>query len=386
MIEYALPNSRLGFFDECVNQKFYMRDPCDNTLIKYRDENNVILEDVYGNTNGHQSHVMDISGELTMFCMGGPRSFENNVTLENSPLWSERNLAFDVDVFRDCKYVYGLPLFRFHYEFPTNPSLKGHVVNDPDNWWAIQNHDKDLFEDPDDFGYVATHLTHLPKCIGYDWGNVLSYLLIYDLNISNEVNYHRKQMGLASRSVHANLLRQVKTLLFKFRTDDVAVAQRDCLNDPSVYVVNRKSLLVNKPHIFYNDDLSNVHCLPLQRNSLKWSEGFLGDCMTYLSLCQNEEPVRSVTSDADWAKISIFEDNKKYHSRPPYAMYDSSKSCSWEQGYGFCFYTNSELQGKAAWCLDKMCADRDLPTIHTLKAVRSSKRIAWQSGFEGGVE
>ena len=329
---------------------------------------------------------MNISGELTMFCMGGPRFFENNVALENSPLWSKRNLTFDVHhrhVFRDCKYVHGSPLFRLHYEFPTNPSFKGHVVNDPDNWWAIQNRDEDLFEDLDDFGYIATQLTHLPKCIGYDWGNVLSYLPIYDLNISNEANYHQKRMGLTSRSVHANLLRQVKTLPFKFRTDDVAVAQRDCLNDPSVYVVNRKSLLVNKPHIFYNDDSSNVHCLPLQRNSLKWSKGFLGDCMTHLSSFRYEEPVRSVTLDADRAKISIFEDNGKYHSRPPYATYDSSESHLWEQGYGFYFHTNSKLQGKAAWYLDKMCADQDPPTLHTLKAVRSSKRIAWQSGVEG---
>ena len=36
LIEYALSNSRLGLFDECVTQKFYMRNPCNNTLIKYR--------------------------------------------------------------------------------------------------------------------------------------------------------------------------------------------------------------------------------------------------------------------------------------------------------------------------------------------------------------
>ena len=36
--------------------------------------------------------------------------------------------------------MYGSPLFRVHYEFPTNPSLKGSAVNDPMlNWWDIEN-------------------------------------------------------------------------------------------------------------------------------------------------------------------------------------------------------------------------------------------------------
>ena len=55
----------------------------------------------------------------------------------------------------------------------------------------------------------------------------------------------------------------------------MALAQRDCLNDPSVYVINRKSLMVNKPQVFYNDDSSNLLCAPLCTNSLKWSEAFL---------------------------------------------------------------------------------------------------------------
>ena len=138
-----------------------------------------------------------------------------------------RNLAYDVfhkDVFHDCKYIYGLPLFRIHYEFPTNPSLKENVVNNPDHWWEIDRHDEEIFEDVDEFGYVAMQLTHFPKCIGYDCGNMLSYLPIYDLNISAEVNYHRKQTGLMPRLVHANLLHQARTLPFKFRTDDI-----DCL-------------------------------------------------------------------------------------------------------------------------------------------------------------
>ena len=59
---------------------------------------------------------------------------------------------------------------------------------------------------------------------------------------------------------------------FRCRSDSVALAQRDCLNDPSVYVVNRKSLMVNKTQVNYNNDSSNVLCAPLSVNTLKWSE------------------------------------------------------------------------------------------------------------------
>ena len=128
-------------------------------------------------------------------------------------------------MFKDCKYVYGAPLFSAHYEFPTNLSLRGMVVNDPDNWWDIKERDSDIFEDADEYGYVSTQLTHLPKCLGYNVGNILSYLPIYDLNISNELSYMRKRIELTPRLVHANFLCQSKTLPFKFRTDQVAVAQ-----------------------------------------------------------------------------------------------------------------------------------------------------------------
>ena len=72
-------------------------------------------------------------------------------------------------------------------------------------------------------------------------------------------------------------------------------------------MVNRKSLLVNKPHVFYNDDSSQFHCLPLVRNALKWSEGFLGDCMTFFLPCRYEEPIQSIALNMDWAKLGVFE-------------------------------------------------------------------------------
>ena len=77
-------------------------------------------------------------------------------------------------------------MFRLHYEFPMNPSLKGTVVLDPDGWWENEDRHDDLFEDPNEYGYVSTQLTHLPRCMGYDCGNLLSYLPIYDLQLSDK--------------------------------------------------------------------------------------------------------------------------------------------------------------------------------------------------------
>ena len=228
-LEYSLPNSKWGFFDECVTQRFFDRDLPSGTLIQYCDENNQVLEvDIYAHENSYQCHCIDISGELMTFSIGGPRHFDNNLPLENSPLWEGKNLAHYIhhhDMFRDCKYVYGSPLFRYHCEFPTNPSLKGDVVNNPDNWWEIDNRDSDIFEDADDYGYVAMQLTHLPKCIGYDVGNVLSYLPIYDLNIPHDLQYARKRFELTPHVVFGNFLHQSHSLPFKYRTDQVAVPQ-----------------------------------------------------------------------------------------------------------------------------------------------------------------
>ena len=133
----------------------------------------------------------------------------------------------------------------------------------------------------------------------------------------------RKCTELTPRVTFANFLRQSRTLPFKFRTDQVAVAQRDVLHDPSVYVVNKKSLLVNKPHMFYDDDSSDIHCLPLVRNTLKWSEGFLGDCMTLFLTCRYEEPIRSVALNTDWAKVAVFEQDGLYYRSVAHVTYDS---------------------------------------------------------------
>ena len=122
---------------------------------------------------------MGISGELMTFCVGGPRYLENNVCLENSfhHAPGDRNQARDIHhrcVCRDRKFVYGSPLFRQHYEFPMNPSLKG-SNNEHGPWWDIEDRELDLFEDADEYGYVATQLTHLPRFASYDAGNMISF-------------------------------------------------------------------------------------------------------------------------------------------------------------------------------------------------------------------
>ena len=95
LIEYSPPNSRWGFFDECVTQRSFDDDPGKHgPFVRYRNYNNEILEDIYGNANSFQCHCMDISGELMTFCVGGPRYFENNLPLGNSPLWTGKNMAF----------------------------------------------------------------------------------------------------------------------------------------------------------------------------------------------------------------------------------------------------------------------------------------------------
>ena len=144
--DYIEPNTRNGFFDSCVVQKFYTRDLCPSMLTLYRNDDNTIMEDVYGNLNGYESQCASVSGELMTFCIGGPRYFQNNTLLENSPLWTCLNPANDIhdtDIFRDTKYTYGSPLFRQHYEYPTNPSLNG--VDNDEAWWDIDNRENDCF-------------------------------------------------------------------------------------------------------------------------------------------------------------------------------------------------------------------------------------------------
>ena len=78
---------------------------------------------------------------------------------------------------------------------------------------------------------------------------------------------------------------------YKLRTDMSAIVQREPLNESSVYVVNRRSLIVNKPQVFYNDDSSLVYSAALATNALKWMESVLGDCSRVFSSGELFEPI-----------------------------------------------------------------------------------------------
>ena len=69
---------------------------------------------------------------------------------------------------------------------------------------------------------------------------------------------------ITQRHVYESFFYQTAHNPFRERSDSVALAQRDCLNDPSIYAINRKCLLVNIFQVFYNDDFQIyfvLHCV-----------------------------------------------------------------------------------------------------------------------------
>ena len=291
-IDLALPNSKIGFFDECITQTFHEGNPDSGLFFDLE------LQDIYDEPNSYENSMMSASGELMTISVGGPRFFESNTVMGIFDEWNGVDLAnyeHLIEVYRNCPRVYGSPLFHMHYEYPTNPRMHPDAMEV--EWW-FRNHQSDPFQDADNNGYVATQLSHLPKMMGYDPGNLLSYLPLYNVN-GQEIC---SKSSITSQNVHERFFYETKHKQFKDRLNSVAVAQRDFLNDPSIDVVNRKSLRTNKLQIFYNDDLLNLMCVA---NSLKWSEGFLGDGTMYDFRCKYEIPLRSIAIDFDFPKIAM---------------------------------------------------------------------------------
>ena len=54
-----------------------------------------------------------------------------------------------MEVHHDCSKIYGSPLFRFHYEYPTNPRMLGNLqlMNNMNNWQVLLNRRTDPFQD-----------------------------------------------------------------------------------------------------------------------------------------------------------------------------------------------------------------------------------------------
>ena len=173
--------------------------------------------------------------------------------------------------------------------------------------------------------WLPNYHIYLPHCIGYNCGNLMSYLPVYDVNVNVKCNNKLRQN---SRSVNLTFFREARNKFFNDRSDSVAIAQRDCLNDASVYVINKKSLLINKPQVFYNDDSLDSYCLPLTTNS-QWSESFLGNCMNFDNKCKYEESLWSIALDIDWPKVCLFEKDGLFYSMPLSPISGSSPMMTW---------------------------------------------------------
>ena len=191
-IELALPNSKIVFFYECVIQKFHKGNPDSRLFFDLE------FQDIYNEPNSYENSVMSASGKLMIFSVGGPRFFENKTVMEILDESNGVNLANNehlIEVYHYCLRVYGSPLFCMHYEYPTNPQMCPDMMEG--EWWLC-NHQSDPFQDSDNNGYVATQLSHLPKMMGYDLGNLLSYRPLYNVN-GQEIC---SKNSITSRNVH----------------------------------------------------------------------------------------------------------------------------------------------------------------------------------------
>ena len=290
--EVLLANNKSSFFDECIVQHFHSTTVNAANLCLP----SVTFRDIYDLTNDewnpvtYQHSQMNMSGELMTFAVGGPRFSHNGVlTADNTT-----NNGLVIGVFRDCRHVALAPLFRYHYELPTNPSAK---YIDQHMAWLVQMRNQvlrreDPFQDADEYGYVAMQLTHLPRLMAFDAGNMLTF--------------GEDHTCLSEEAVNRTFLKDLNRE-FRHRTDMSAIVQREPLNEPSVYVVNRRSLLTNKPQVFYNDDSSFVYSTALATNALKWSESVLGDCSEVFSSGELFKPIRTLAlNDVDKVKLCVF--------------------------------------------------------------------------------
>ena len=217
-----LPNSKDCFFDECIVQHFYPFTFYPTMFIGTEPP----FRDVYDFDNHHRTSYqqlqMDVSRELRTFAVGAPRFSSNG------PLTNFDNGNF---VVRDCRHVGLAPLFRYHYEMPTNPNaewIDGNLVNRLLDVWR-PDRKLDVFQDPNAFGYVASQLTHLPLTLGYEFGNVLSF-------DTNELRLQSVSEASCLRDIFEDI-----TKPFNQRRNSVALQQREVIRDDSVYVVNRRS-------------------------------------------------------------------------------------------------------------------------------------------------
>ena len=104
-------------------QRIYLQNPDVNSSRFIRLPN---LDDRYDNEFSYVGRMIELSGELMTFSVGGPLFFKNNTIVECLNQWSEHNLtnidySSVVEIYGNYPKVYGSPLFRRHYENATSP-------------------------------------------------------------------------------------------------------------------------------------------------------------------------------------------------------------------------------------------------------------------------
>ena len=174
-MECALPNSKTGFFYECVTQKFYECNPDKNLFVEDDNvEEDETLEpfDVSGSCMGR---MMELSSELMSFSIGGPRLFINNAiveTLKNG----HKAIMHQIIL---LKYIEIVVEFIGHHGFTV--SMKA-LITQKKSFFNRQQDDQleEMFQDANKYGYVATQMTHLPQLPSYDPGNIMSYVPLYN--------------------------------------------------------------------------------------------------------------------------------------------------------------------------------------------------------------
>ena len=185
---------------------------------------------------------------------------------------------------------------------------------------------------------------------------------------------------ITERQVYESFFYETAHRSFRCRSDSVALAQRDCLNNPSVYVVNRKSLMGNKTQMNYNDDSSNVLCALLSVNTLKWSESFMGDAMMYDLQCKYEEPLRRIAFDFDCPKVSLFRVASNDYSFSPPSNTNSIRGRRIEfrdyDAMSILMKMKGLMQGKILFCLRGLSI-KDLPKRHDTCKYVERRAIDW---------
>ena len=97
-------------------------------------------------------------------CVGGPRYAEAPTVVETFDQWSSWNCSkyflLKNNSHGDCGYVAKSPLYRNQYIHFTNPRMV--AFNNNFDWCNNKNDQLDPFKDADNYGNVASQLSHIP--------------------------------------------------------------------------------------------------------------------------------------------------------------------------------------------------------------------------------